>query len=782
MESRFARYLEEGTKKIIEIVSTPSFGEEEKSIIIEAFSNELLNSIGNTGNLGDHERLLYGASIKYVDGRISSILSNQNALYDDYENAIKLCQRQRELFGMFQDRNWELPKVDNMSLDRCEQTLRERQELILISRKILEVDRQIDELSRSVQTDLNVKTCDIILNLLSQLEENIVHCEKKSFPFPVINNKDIKKTRNGIIELRKTAEQKETLYQNICDVDHRIHNIISMQKKTNEHWQEIIELCYRQSTLLSECSQKQWPLPSIKYLYPQKVMDKYTHYIEMINLDRWLSSEKDSISSKKQYNKFFDNCLRQWKNIEICRQRAWQIPDLTINDPAALSNSIRTNKRKNDNKKKFKLGLALTGFILLCALILVPYGIYKYREGKVQIPFDSSYVVGKDINDIYHILDEAGFENITEREDNSGWRDSGEVIRVSIDNSNTYSKGDYQKKEVNVVITYSSAERVYVTDILKNWKQTDYESIQKVFKDAGFTNVSLEKVITSEKENDKLIDKILLNKKVYTNEHCFLPLDASIVISYYSLKIGIGNDSLQFIGQDYRTVVAGLKESGFTNIQTQEITTGWTEGNAVVGVTVNNVDTYNSSETFDPDVKIVVKYSSNDRIDVTSIFEGWQTKNYEQLQKSLETKGFNHVIVSEKITDDITKNQLISNITVNNELFTSGDCYLQKTASIALEYYVLKIVIGGTESSFTGEQYSRVVAKLREKGFTNIQLKRADNLITGWITKEGSIKNLSINGNTDFANRDSFYYDAQIVIIVNTFKDKGCEDITVIAE
>ena len=83
---------------------------------------------------------------------------------------------------------------------------------------------------------------------------------------------------------------------------------------------------------------------------------------------------------------------------------------------------------------------------------------------------------------------------------------------------------------------------------------------------------------------------------------------------------------------------------------------------------------------------------------------------------------------------------------------------------------------------YEGRNYQKVVSELEDLGFTNITLKRANDLVTGWITKEGTIKSISINGINDFTDGDSFAYDDEIVIIVHTFKNKGCEDITAIAE
>ena len=67
-------------------------------------------------------------------------------------------------------------------------------------------------------------------------------------------------------------------------------------------------------------------------------------------------------------------------------------------------------------------------------------------------------------------------------------------------------------------------------------------------------------------------------------------------------------------------------------------------------------------------------------------------------------------------------------------------------------------------------------------GFTNIRLQRANDLVTGWVDKEGTIDIISINGRRDFAGSDSFKYDAEIVIVVHTWKNKGCEDITEIVK
>ena len=305
-----------------------------------------------------------------------------------------------------------------------------------------------------------------------------------------------------------------------------------------------------------------------------------------------------------------------------------------------------------------------------------------------------------------------------------------------------------------------------------------------MLKDTGFTNVTLKETATFNKQADKLTAAITLDGASYTNEHCYLSKNAPIVITYYSLQIGIGNESAQFIGQNYEKVVDGLKESGFTNVQTQEVTTGWAKENTVVGVTVNNVDTYNSSESFAPDVKIVVKYSSDERIDITEILKNWQNADYEKLVNSLKEKGFSTVKVTPKATDKKSQNRFVIGISLDNEEYIAGDCYLPKSASIKIEYYSLQIRIGQTAKQFEKKQmYTDVVKQLQSQGYTNIHLQRANDI--GWFPihgKEGTIKTFTINGNRDFAETEKFSYDATIIIIVHTRKNEGCGDITEVAE
>ena len=78
--------------------------------------------------------------------------------------------------------------------------------------------------------------------------------------------------------------------------------------------------------------------------------------------------------------------------------------------------------------------------------------------------------------------------------------------------------------------------------------------------------------------------------------------------------------------------------------------------------------------------------------------------------------------------------------------------------------------------------YKDVVKQLRGKGFINIRLQRANDI--GFFplhAKEGTVKTITIDGDSKFKATDKFDFDDEIIIVVHTKKDKGCEDIKEVA-
>ena len=64
--------------------------------------------------------------------------------------------------------------------------------------------------------------------------------------------------------------------------------------------------------------------------------------------------------------------------------------------------------------------------------------------------------------------------------------------------------------------------------------------------------------------------------------------------------------------------------------------------------------------------------------------------------------------------------------------------------------------------------YLELEKLFREAGFEYITLQTQEDLITGWITKDGSVESVSINGETSFSDSASFRVDAEIIITYHT--------------
>jgi hypothetical protein len=68
-----------------------------------------------------------------------------------------------------------------------------------------------------------------------------------------------------------------------------------------------------------------------------------------------------------------------------------------------------------------------------------------------------------------------------------------------------------------------------------------------------------------------------------------------------------------------------------------------------------------------------------------------------------------------------------------------------------------------------GKNYQEVITRLKTAGFTNIKTEIMDDLIAGWLIKDGEVERVSVNGKTGFNSGSKFPMDAKIVVTYHTF-------------
>ena len=93
-----------------------------------------------------------------------------------------------------------------------------------------------------------------------------------------------------------------------------------------------------------------------------------------------------------------------------------------------------------------------------------------------------------------------------------------------------------------------------------------------------------------------------------------------------------------------------------------------------------------------------------------------------------------------------------------------------------------KIRVPKSASECKGKDYLDVKALFESAGFTNVNVRAIEDLVTGWITKDGSVERVSINGDDDFGSSSKFDPVVEVVVMYHTFPPKSDPPPTPIVE
>ena len=72
-------------------------------------------------------------------------------------------------------------------------------------------------------------------------------------------------------------------------------------------------------------------------------------------------------------------------------------------------------------------------------------------------------------------------------------------------------------------------------------------------------------------------------------------------------------------------------------------------------------------------------------------------------------------------------------------------------------------------SDLEDTNYQDVVSKLKDAGFTNVQTEVIDDLVFGWMIKDGQVEEVSVDGYTTFSADSKYPADVEIVVSYHTF-------------
>lgn len=78
-----------------------------------------------------------------------------------------------------------------------------------------------------------------------------------------------------------------------------------------------------------------------------------------------------------------------------------------------------------------------------------------------------------------------------------------------------------------------------------------------------------------------------------------------------------------------------------------------------------------------------------------------------------------------------------------------------------------------TSSEAKGKQYVEVLQEYQNAEFNDISFEKIDDLIFGWLTKDGEVEKVEINGSTDYTAETAYKQnEAKVMIYYHTFPEK----------
>ena len=148
--------------------------------------------------------------------------------------------------------------------------------------------------------------------------------------------------------------------------------------------------------------------------------------------------------------------------------------------------------------------------------------------------------------------------------------------------------------------------------------------------------------------------------------------------------------------------------------------------------------------------------------------------NYKEVESLLEESGFNDVYAYSRAdldySDKDDENKVVEVSIDGNTQFSSADRY-PNYSHVEIVYHTLKDASTPVSAKDAkGMDYKELAGLFKDAGFVNVSYEKDADLITGWITKENSVKSISIDGDSEFSEDAPYKIDAEIVITYHTFK------------
>lgn len=172
---------------------------------------------------------------------------------------------------------------------------------------------------------------------------------------------------------------------------------------------------------------------------------------------------------------------------------------------------------------------------------------------------------------------------------------------------------------------------------------------------------------------------------------------------------------------------------------------------------------------------------------VTGIFNGKKIKvgissadlignNIDEVVRVLKEAGFTNVdkqAIQDIYVDNLKEVGEVERVVIDEKIeFNKKDEFPYDSKILILYHTKKKIEFPFSSNQVHKKNYKELIQLLKDLGFTNIETETIKDLVTGWLVKDGSIEQVSINNQTLYKAGIVCEYDAEIVIKYHTFAKK----------
>lgn len=147
---------------------------------------------------------------------------------------------------------------------------------------------------------------------------------------------------------------------------------------------------------------------------------------------------------------------------------------------------------------------------------------------------------------------------------------------------------------------------------------------------------------------------------------------------------------------------------------------------------------------------------------------------YTEVVRRLKESGFSNVHTKE--ISDLTVSRDGEENLVTNVKLMFGDSFDENTKYpsnlwITVVYHTVELYAPPlTSKEAKGMNYLDVIDEFENAGFVNVTTVVEYDIVTGWLTDDGEVKSVTINGDKKFDSHNEYRLDAEVVVTYHTLK------------